>query len=393
VKIVVSYSRTDAGHLAKKIHKDLTKEGYDVFIDISSIRVGDKWSNTIEENISKCDIFVIIVTPWSLKSVHVEREVLQAQREGKRIIPCFHSYIIDNDVKWNLNSYQGIEFDDKYDLALKLYGKIEEDENKTLNKIDDEIILNKSIGITSTKEAKLLPIEVDDKRIESKILKDNKTGLTGAPIYFKNAVDLKEENFGEVYNENGFKGKKYSNPFSQIKNESLENHKKGEAADISTKSGIDEPKMEGKVYSDREIKRKFPKIIIGGIAGAIALIIVIAVVMYSGSHNQQTPNYHSSPINLTKNYPPIVFDSSATTKMNQPVDIQLQVSDKDPNDDLAASIVSNPSHGLLGVINQSTGTVTYTPNSGFTGTDAFKFKAYDGKTYSNNTATVLITVS
>ena len=63
-----------------------------------------------------------------LRNEHVEREVLQSQKENKQIIPCFYSHITDETVKWNLNSYQGIEFDDKYDLALKLYRNINKDE-------------------------------------------------------------------------------------------------------------------------------------------------------------------------------------------------------------------------------------------------------------------------
>jgi hypothetical protein len=60
-----------------------------IFSDIDKIRVGEVWSKTIEENISNCDIFVIIVTDGALLSPHVENEVLQAQRENKKIIPCF----------------------------------------------------------------------------------------------------------------------------------------------------------------------------------------------------------------------------------------------------------------------------------------------------------------
>ncbi len=89
MKIFVSYSRIDARHFAQKIHRDLSKEGHNVFTDVNSIRAGDKWSNIIEDHISKCDVFVVIVTPSSLKSEHVKREVLQAQRENKRIYHVF----------------------------------------------------------------------------------------------------------------------------------------------------------------------------------------------------------------------------------------------------------------------------------------------------------------
>ena len=43
-------------------------------------------------------------------------------------------------------------------------------------------------------------------------------------------------------------------------------------------------------------------------------------------------------------------------------------------------------------INQDTGTVIYTPDPGFAGTDSFRFKVNNGKVDSSNTGTVNITV-
>jgi hypothetical protein len=53
--------------------------------------------------------------------------------------------------------------------------------------------------------------------------------------------------------------------------------------------------------------------------------------------------------------------------------------------------MSLPSHGKIGQIDQTDGSVTYTPNSGFTGTDEFTFKVNDEKVDSN-IATVSIAV-
>jgi hypothetical protein len=125
VKIFVSYSRRDAGELAEQIRRRFNdSEQYDVFTDVNSIKVGDVWSNTIENNISNCDIFVVIVTHGALQSPHVENEVLQAQRENKRIIPCLHISVIHSEIKWGLNKIQGVEFEEKYELARNLYSKI-----------------------------------------------------------------------------------------------------------------------------------------------------------------------------------------------------------------------------------------------------------------------------
>jgi hypothetical protein len=120
VKVFISYSRRDAGDFANQIQRHLSSFNYDIFTDVDSIRVGEIWSNTIEENISSCDIFVIIVTHDALRNQEVEKEVLQAQKENKKIIPCIFRGIKNNEIKWGLERIQGIEFFDKIELARNL---------------------------------------------------------------------------------------------------------------------------------------------------------------------------------------------------------------------------------------------------------------------------------
>ena len=125
MKIFVSYSRRDAGDFANQIQTHLSIFNYYIFTDVDSINAGEIWNNTIEENISNCDIFVVIVTHGSLQSPHVEREVLQAQKENKTIIPCFHKDVLGSNIKWDLNKIQGLEFKNEYQLARELYSKID----------------------------------------------------------------------------------------------------------------------------------------------------------------------------------------------------------------------------------------------------------------------------
>ena len=101
MKIFVSYSRRDASDFAKQISETLMDE-HNVFTDINNIQVGDIWSNTIENNITSCDIFVVIVTFAALKSSEVEKEVLKAQKKNKKIIPCFYGRVKRNELKWGL---------------------------------------------------------------------------------------------------------------------------------------------------------------------------------------------------------------------------------------------------------------------------------------------------
>ena len=67
MKIFVSYSRKDANDFAERIVEIYGDEH--VFTDVDDIQIGDPWSNIIEDNISSCDIFVVILTFASLKSL------------------------------------------------------------------------------------------------------------------------------------------------------------------------------------------------------------------------------------------------------------------------------------------------------------------------------------
>lgn len=124
LKIFVSYSRADGGEFADKVYKYFRDNSQDVFTDVNNIRAGDAWSKTIEENISTSDIFIVILTFAALRSGEVEKEVLHAQKERKKIVPAKYRNIRFDEVPWGLNTNQGIEFESKDELVTRLYEKI-----------------------------------------------------------------------------------------------------------------------------------------------------------------------------------------------------------------------------------------------------------------------------
>jgi hypothetical protein len=74
-----------------------------------------------------------------------------------------------------------------------------------------------------------------------------------------------------------------------------------------------------------------------------------------------------------------IFTKTVTTSVNTTVDIALIPRLAVQNIGGDVQIVTNPSHGTLGNINQTPGVVTYTPNQGFTGTDNFTYGIYSIK--------------
>ncbi len=91
------------------------------------------------------------------------------------------------------------------------------------------------------------------------------------------------------------------------------------------------------------------------------------------------------------NSPPVASDDSASTRVDNSVTIQVLANDSDSNGDpLTVTGVTSPNSGTVALNPDQR--ITYTPNAGFAGTDAFTYAANDG-TADSNVATVTVTVS
>ncbi len=87
------------------------------------------------------------------------------------------------------------------------------------------------------------------------------------------------------------------------------------------------------------------------------------------------------------NLPPEAGDDHAVTQRDTPVTIDVLANDTDPEgDDLSVTGVTQPANGTA-TINPDD-TVTYTPNAGYTGDDAFSYTVSDGELEDEGTVTV-----
>jgi len=307
VKIFVSYSRRDAGDFAEQISETLEDE-HDVFTDIDDIEAGDIWTNVIEDNISRCDVFIVILTFASLRSSEVEKEVLQAQKKNKKIIPCVDRGIDINQLKWDLGKFQGIEFSSKYELAREVYGKIQHHQQKPTNEEPSVQPLKEQPSVQ--------PLKVDH-----------------------SVQPLKEQ------------------------------------------PSVQPLKVDHSVQPLKEKRSKPTKLIL--LSAAIVSIILVLLLTFQNQIPVAIDQFITTNKNTPVNSNPVAKDQSITTNTDTDVEITLKATDKD-NNDLTAAIVDKPRHGSLSSINQATGAITYTPNSGFDGSDKFTFKVNDGKADSNN---------
>lgn len=90
------------------------------------------------------------------------------------------------------------------------------------------------------------------------------------------------------------------------------------------------------------------------------------------------------------NTAPVASDDTASTAPATPVVINVLANDIDADGgSLAIAETTNPANGTISVSGR---TITYSPNDGFTGTDSFTYRAFDGVATSN-LATVTVTVT
>ena len=94
---------------------------------------------------------------------------------------------------------------------------------------------------------------------------------------------------------------------------------------------------------------------------------------------------------FTRQTAPSCSALSAQTGYGAPVPLSLRCVDADAQP-VTLRVASPPGHGALAAIDQATGSVTYTPAAGFSGTDSFTYAASDGTNISAP-ATATITVA
>ncbi|MBP0003338.1 MAG: tandem-95 repeat protein [Cyanobacteria bacterium SBC] len=113
---------------------------------------------------------------------------------------------------------------------------------------------------------------------------------------------------------------------------------------------------------------------------------VYEVIDNQGGSATATVNLSINPVNDA----PVAVDDSASTAENTAVTLDVLSNDTDiDGDTLSVSSVGTPTNGTVAL--NPDGTVTYTPNAGFSGTDNFTYEVSDGNL--TDTATVALAVN
>ncbi len=84
--IFISYSSKDRAQ-ADQLIELLVSAGLSVWIDRSGIEAATSWSKEIVQAINECKAFVVMLSPNSLLSNNVIKEVSLASEKRKKILP------------------------------------------------------------------------------------------------------------------------------------------------------------------------------------------------------------------------------------------------------------------------------------------------------------------
>lgn len=119
--------------------------------------------------------------------------------------------------------------------------------------------------------------------------------------------------------------------------------------------------------------------------------MLVTVTDQNGNSTTGTVYITITPYVIPTNRRPVASNDFAATISSVPVTINVLANDSDPDgDSLSVNSNSVPAHGTAVI--QSTGSISYTPNAGFIGTDSFTYSISDNHG-GFATATVTITVA
>ena len=111
-----SYSREDS-EFALRLAEDLRTAGADVWLDQLDIAPGQRWARAVQEALQSSARVLVILSPASVNSNHVEDEVSFALDEQKTVIPVFYQ---ECKVPFRLRPLQYVDFRADYDHGLKI---------------------------------------------------------------------------------------------------------------------------------------------------------------------------------------------------------------------------------------------------------------------------------
>ena len=117
-RIFISYARKDGALLAQRLQSDLTKEGFDAWLDTQQIGSGRVWSTEIEREIDTRQVTIALLSPGSYASEICRAEQIRALDKGNRVMPVLA--VKNGDRPLYVYARQYRDFTNDADYAVRL---------------------------------------------------------------------------------------------------------------------------------------------------------------------------------------------------------------------------------------------------------------------------------
>src|SRR4051794_36694820 len=120
MRLFVSYSRSDA-QFVERLTQALEADGHDVWVDTEDIAGSEQWRASIVAGVQRAEAVLLVVSPRSMTSPNVEREITVAAEEARRIVPLvLEPAEMTGSILFELAGTQQISFANRdFDVAME----------------------------------------------------------------------------------------------------------------------------------------------------------------------------------------------------------------------------------------------------------------------------------
>lgn len=127
-EVFLSHANQDR-QFATAVAEELRRHGIPVWYSQTNIIGAQQWHDEIGAALQRCNWFVLVLSPYSVKSAWVKRELLFAldhHRYGKKIVPLLYKSCKYEKLSWTLSHSQIVDFrqsfTDGYRELLRVWG-------------------------------------------------------------------------------------------------------------------------------------------------------------------------------------------------------------------------------------------------------------------------------
>ena len=120
-EVFLSHSARDR-RIVERLGNVLREHGVPVWYSRTSIVGAKQWHDEIGKALTRCDWFVLVLSPHSVKSQWVKRELLYAlsdTRYDEPIVPLLHRPCKHQNLSWTLGVFEFVDFTTNFDVGCR----------------------------------------------------------------------------------------------------------------------------------------------------------------------------------------------------------------------------------------------------------------------------------